>query len=386
MSFKTLIKGVVLVGLLGLFIVLVIVEPQHGEASAQATVAVADTKVVKSIQFADAGSEVDKPAQLPLFPGDYIWISSERLRSLPVDGMAWNEVKAAANQPMGFPDLSNQNDPTNVLVLAKALVYARTGEERYREEVVSACMLAIGTEEGGRTLDFGKELIAYVLAADLVKLPEDKDQRFRHWLAAGLTKSLSGKTLRSTHEIRPNNWGTYAGASRLAVAAYLGDSAEIRKAAQVFKGWLGDRDAYSGFRFKARDWQADPDRPVGINPAGAKKNGFPVDGVLPDDQRRSGAFSWPPPRENYVYSALQGAVAQAVILHRLGYPVWEWEDQALLRAFRWLNEVAAYPAVGDDTWMPHIINFYYGTSFFAPASTKPGKNVGWSAWTHSASN
>ncbi|MDI3325744.1 alginate lyase family protein [Pontibacterium granulatum] len=385
MGFKVLIRGLILVGLLGLFVVLLMVESQHSKVSIQESSA--QNTVIKDVYESQASAGADESALLPTIPGDYIWISSERLKALPVAGVAWDEVKAAANQPMGLPDLSNQNDPTNVMVLAKALVYARTGEERYRDEVISACMLAIGTEEGGRTLDFGKELIAYVLAADLVKLSKDKDKdaRFRRWLAQSLTKSLSGKTLRSTHEVRPNNWGTFAGASRLAIAAYLGDKDEIKRAAQVFKGWLGDRDAYSGFRFKAKDWQSDPSSPVGINPAGATKNGLSVDGVLPDDQRRSGSFSWPPPQENYVYSALQGAVAQAVILHRMGYPVWEWEDQALLRAFRWLNEVANYPAVGDDTWMPHIINYYYGSSFWAPVSTKPGKNVGWSAWTHAVS-
>ena len=43
------------------------------------------------------------------------------------------------------------------------------------------------------------------------------------------------------------------------------------------------------------------------------------DGVLPDDQRRSGGFVWPPTKENYVWEALQGAIAQAVILHRAGF-------------------------------------------------------------------
>jgi len=303
--------------------------------------------------------------------------------ALPTAGSAWDNLKRAADRPIGHPDLSNQDDPTNVLVMAKALVYARTGEQHYRDAVIKACMQAIGTETGGRTLDLGKELIAYVLAADFVGLPEKEDQRFRAWLRDLLVRRFpSGKTLRSTHEIRPNNWGTYAGASRLAVAAYLGDQAEFERAARVFKGWLGDREAYIGFRFKNRSWQADPVHPVGINPLGATKEGHSIDGVLPDDQRRSGGFRWPPPKENYVYSALQGALAQAIILDRAGYPVWDWEDRALLRAFHWLYDRADYPAKGDDTWQPHVINYYYGTDFPAPIPAKPGKNVGWTDWTH----
>ncbi|MBK1696370.1 hypothetical protein CKO21_03830 [Rhodovibrio salinarum] len=316
-------------------------------------------------------------------PKAYIWISKERLRELPTEGPAWENLQAAAAEPLMPPDLSDQNDPTNVHVLAKALVYARTGQESYRGTVINACMLAIGTQRGGRTLALGKELMAYVLAANLVGMPADKDKQFRTFLRDMLSREFpSGKTLRSTHEDRPNNWGTYAGATRAAIAAYLGDAAELARTARVFKGWLGDRDAYAGFTFKARDWQADPEHPVGINPAGATKQGHTIDGVLPDDQRRSGGFRWPPPKENYVYSALQGALAQAIILDRAGYDVWTWENQALRRAFDWLNETADYPARGDDTWQPHVINYYYVTEFPAPVPSNPGKNVGWTDWTH----
>jgi len=320
---------------------------------------------------------------MPRLPRGYIWIDPDRLRSLPMEGAAWDNLMQAAEMPLGLPDLSNQEDPTNVRVLAKALVYARTGEERFRKAVIAACMLAIGSEKGGRTLSLGRELMAYVLAADLVGLPEEEDRRFRSWLRKVVTLRFpSGKTLRSTNERRPNNWGTHAGASRLAVAVYLHDREEIARVARVFKGWLGDRESYAGFRFKDRDWQANPARPVGINPVGATREGFSIDGVLPDDQRRAGGFRWPPPKENYVYTALQGALAQAVILHRLGYPVWDWEDRALLRAFRWLHEQAHFPAVGDDTWLPHLINYYYGTHFPAPVPARPGKNLGWTDWTH----
>jgi hypothetical protein len=106
---------------------------------------------------------------------------------------------------------------------------------------------------------------------------------------------------------------------------------------------------------------------VGINPPGCVKSGHSIDGVLPDDQRRSGGFTWPPPQENYVYEALQGALMQAVILERAGYDAFAWEDQALLRAFRWLHTQANFPAEGDDNWLPHPINFFYGTDF--PAKT-----------------
>ncbi len=313
-----------------------------------------------------------------------IWVSRDEIDKLPESGTAWESLRAAADRVQGPPDLSNQDDPANVLVLARALVYAKTGIEKYRSGVVEACMAAMGTQRGARTLALGRELVAYVIAADLVGLPQEEDLRFRAWLRSVRKQNLRGRTLISTHEDRPNNWGTHAGASRLAVAAYLDDQPEIDRAARVFRGWLGDRAAYADFKYGKLDWQADPEAPVGINPIGASKEGHSIDGVLPDDQRRAGGFVWPPPRENYVYEALQGALVQAVILHRLGYDVWQWQDKALLRAFTWLHQAADYPAKGDDTWQPHIINYYYGTDFPAPVPTTPGKNVGWTDWTHAS--
>lgn len=316
-----------------------------------------------------------------------IWTSAAELAQLPMSGPAWDKMKAEADKPTGTPNLSNQDDPTNVRVLAKALVYARTGIQSYRTDVINACMAAIGTEEGGRTLALGRELIAYVIAADLVGLPANENAIFRGWLQEVRHKVLEGKTLISTHEDRPNNWGTHCGGSRVAVAVYLNDTQELTRCAQVFKGWLGDRASYAGFTYGDLDWQANPSQPVGINPLGATKQGHSIDGVLPDDQRRAGGFSWPPPKENYVYEALQGALAQAVILYRAGYTeVWNWENQALLRAFQWLHQQANYAATGDDTWQPHLVNFYYGSNFPAPVPSNPGKNVGWTDWTHSGTN
>ena len=315
-------------------------------------------------------------------PPGRIWIDPARLASLPTSGPAWENLLRAAQAPTPKPDLSNQEDPTNVQVLAKALVYARTGEARYRREVVEACMAAIGTERGGRTLALGRELAAYVIAADLVGLDGEQDRAFRDWLREVRQRRLGGGTLVSTHERRPNNWGTSAGASRVAVAAYLGDRADLERSARVLRGWLGDRSAYDGFRYGKLWWQADPKAPVGINPRGARRDGRSIDGVLPDDQRRDGPFAWPPPHENYVYGALQGALVQAVILHNAGYDTFEWQDRALLRAFQWLYTEARFPAQGDDTFEPYLVNYYYGTRLPTTAPARPGKIAGWTDWTH----
>ncbi|MEP6664839.1 MAG: alginate lyase family protein [Nocardioidaceae bacterium] len=152
-------------------------------------------------------------------------------------------------------------------MLAKALVYARTGVNSYRSEVTQALRAVMGTE-GESTLALGRELAAYLIAADLIGLQEADpvlDATFRGWLSGLLDRTLAeGDSLTSTHERRPNNWGTRAGASRAVVAAYLGDTAELGRVAKVFRGWVGDRTrtpasstattAESGIRPKDSPW------------------------------------------------------------------------------------------------------------------------------------
>jgi hypothetical protein len=316
-----------------------------------------------------------------------IWVSLATIQQRPTSGSAWQALRSAADGSLGVARVADHHSGHDTRTLAVALVYARTGAPAYRSKAATAILSAIGTEAGGRTLALGRNLVSYVIAADLVNLSEYDpagDRRFRSWLASVRTAVLDGSTLIETHETRPNNWGTHAGASRVAADLYLGDLADLARAAQVFKGWLGDRSAYAGFKYGDLAWQSDPAHPVGINPAGATIQGHPVDGVLPDDQRRGGSFVWPPFKENYAWEALQGATVEAELLTRAGYPAWQWQDRALQRAATWLYQQASYPAEGDDTWQPWLINAAYGTSFPTSAA-RTGKNMGWTDWTHGPS-
>jgi len=179
-----------------------------------------------------------------------IWLSSAEVAKLPMSGKAWDHVKAAADGWVGTPNISDQDSRHDTNTLAIALVYARTGNAAYRTKAAAAIMSVIGTETGGRTLALGRNLVSYVIAADLIDLrgmDAAQEQKFRTWLTAVRNEVLDGQTLIVTHEKRPNNWGTHAGASRVAVDMYLGDTADLDRAAKVFKGWLGDRSAYSSF-------------------------------------------------------------------------------------------------------------------------------------------
>jgi Alginate lyase len=311
--------------------------------------------------------------------------NASSVASLPTSGAAWAAMKAAADKSMGSPNISDQDDNTDLNVLAAGLVYARTGDVTYRTKAIAAIKAAVETENGGRTLALARNLPGYVLAANLVDLktadPSFDTNTFRPWLRSLLTETLDGQTLTSTHERRPNNWGTHAGAARVAVALYLGDQAVLTRAATVFHGWLGDRTAYAGFEYGDVSWQCDSSKPVGINPTCAK-SGHAIGGALPDDMRRGGSFSWPPASTGYPWEALQGAVLEAELLSRAGYDTWNWENKALYRAVDFLNEGIGWAAEGDDSWQPFLLDARYGTSYAGSIPTHNGKNFGWTDWLY----
>lgn len=315
-----------------------------------------------------------------------MWIAPAELAQLPMSGPAWLKLKAAADGPFGTPNIADQNSDHDVKTLAAALVFARTGNAAYRAKAAAAILAAVGTEKGGRTLALGRNLPGYIIAADLIDLrgyDAAKDQQFRVWLGAVRYERLEGGTLISTHERRPNNWGTHAGAARIAADIYLGDTADLDRAAQVFKGWLGDRSSYTGFKYGDLSWQANASAPVGIDGLGARKGGYSIDGALPDDMRRGCSFRWPPCHTGYPWGAMEGALIQAQLLSRAGYDSWAWSDYALMRAARFLQELdhsfGGWWASGDDTWQPWLLNRVYGTGFPAVLD-RPGKSMAWAAW------
>ena len=327
-------------------------------------------------------------------------------------GAAWNRVKAAADGPLGEAEIADQDSNHDVLTMAVALVYARTGDEIYRGKAAEAIESAVGTERGGRPLALGRNLLSYVIAADLIDLRSYDpagEASFRQWLAAVRREPLRStavpdQTLIGNAERALNNWGGMTGSSRVAIDAYLGDERDLARAAKVMKGWLGDRSAYpaipgplfgpddvgKGFRAGGYNddlsWQANPERPQGVNPKGAMKKGHSIDGALPDDMRRGGSFRWPPVYTLYPREGLSGYVVLAELLYRQGYEVYGWEDRALLRATRFLYKLGrTFPA--EEWWEPEtpaywIINERYGTSFSVEVSSRIGRNVGWTDWTH----
>jgi hypothetical protein len=321
-----------------------------------------------------------------------IWISSEELKLLPTTGPAWDQMKKIAYSYFSTA-VGGNNDNHDVKTLAQALVAARVNNSNLKKNVVNNLLSAIGSEKNGNSLSISRNLVSYVIAADVInfKLFDPANElKFRDWVKKMVTMehdgggcAISRCSIPDKHEDRPNNHGTMAGASRAAAAIYLGNNSELQRSAQVFKGYLGDRYSYAGFKYGSMDWQADPKKPVGINPKDSVKNGYSIDGVLPDDMRRGGGFQYPPKETGYVWEALQGAVVQAEILYRAEYDTWHWENNALLRAVKFLYSIN-WPAVGDDQWILYIINYRYGTKYITVRPVHYGKNMGWTDWTHAS--
>ena len=107
-----------------------------------------------------------------------------------------------------------------------------------------------------------------------------------------------------------------------------------------------------------------------------------LDGALPDDMRRGGSFQWPPVATGYPWEALQGALLEAVLLARAGYPTWQWENRALERAVRFLVDQVGWPAVGDDSWQTFLTDAVYRSHDHGSRPSRPGKNFGFTDWLY----
>lgn len=326
------------------------------------------------------------PTPLPITRG--VLISPTEVMALPMAGAAWTRLVAGATKSISLTGmLSDQDSSANVTTLAAALVAVRKGDGTMRAKVVTA-LKALHGQSLGRALALSRELGAYVIAADLIGATDAEvgyDQRA--FYLGLLTKTTSGgpASLMESVKDRPNNWGTHAQGAIACVLSKYGSAALLDELYRIVQGWAGNRAAYSGFTYGDKSWQADPTKPVGVNPKGAVKSGKNIDGVLPDDMRRGGSFpTVGADGVSYTWEALQGALLAALVLERTGRAVASIQQEALYRAYRWIVD-SGHPAGGDDTWQPwawlKLYPAHKGT-ISLPSSASPGKNLGWTDWLY----
>ncbi len=324
--------------------------------------------------------------------GGYLLMDRSTLLGLPTSGGAWTALREVADSPLGTPDLCNQDSKHAVRTFGTALVYARTGTAAYRAKARDAVMAAIDTVRAGcnnAILSLGRQLGAYVLAADLIGLDGADDAAFRSWLSAIRTRDLGGhgrwRTLAGTHEDSANNWGAFAGASRIAASLYLGDLEDLARAAMVFRGFVGDRDSWSAWGAvdrEAQSWACDPRRFVPLN-APCEREGINLDGAVGEDVGRGGDLRWPPGRTGLSYQteALQGLILQAELLDRASLDAWGWEDSALRRAAGFMTRADAWNLSPPGRHVPWLLNARYGLGI----PTEPageGRVFGFTDWLY----
>lgn len=314
------------------------------------------------------------PPQPPTYQGNILGVD---FRARPRTGDAWDRM-VGASKGLSSVTLTDTGGAFNGELLAAAFVAAATDDNQLRSAVLMHCLEALN---GGhaRTLEQARNLAPIAIALDAIG-DHSLDSILRRERDF---KAASQGSVIDCHGERPNNWGTCSGLARIAVDAHIGDKADLVQAVAVHRGWLGDRSAYAGFDYGDTSWQADPARPVGINPKGAVKMAAGrseiVDGVLPDDQRRASPFPvWT--NENYVWQALGEAAGTQFILRASGYPdVFSWSDAAVARAYA---RYAAhdYGCSGDDGWQ-YAAAAAHGVTI-RTSSYSPGKSFGWADWLY----
>ena len=333
----------------------------------------------------------------PRAPGDFLLLTRTELLARPTSGPAWDALLAIAAGPPGRPDLRDQDERHGVTTLAAALVYGRTGDVQYRERAEAGIMAVIGTERQGTDnsiLSLGRQLGSYVLAADFIDLSGANDERFRAWLDPIRTRTLGGHgrwvALTATHEDSANNWGSFAGASRIAASLYLGDQADVARATRVLEGFLGDTSKWDAFQpvEGSASWACQPRDYVPVNPP-CSRGGIDLDGAIVRDIDRGGNRRWPPGGAGigYTLESLQGLVLQAELVTESGYgDAWAFSDSALRRA---ADFVSRSGLAGGDAWnrspinyhVPWLLNARYGLDL----PTRPagqGRVFGYTDWLY----
>ncbi len=331
------------------------------------------------------------PTFPPISSNTGVWLSQQQIMALPTTGTAWNNVVNWANKPIGTPSINNQDSDSDQVALAQAFTCARINQ--HCSEVGAALnTLASTTPSGDRALAWGRNISSWVIAADTVYNSGNPSginiSNFKSWANRAIrTNSSEGETIIQCHEHRPNNWSTMCGGSRIAADLIDGDTADLNRAWDEYRGYVGDRS--SGYLFAntvvTTNWRCpgDSDR-TAINPRGCVKFGHNFDGVLPAEMLRQGEYSsWPPNLGTvYPFNGLAGIMLQAELLARHGYPSFTVADSAMLRAYGWLIDVAGFSGTSRTDWMPYIVNKRYAKSYPTIEPPLPGQNIGFVDWTH----
>jgi hypothetical protein len=343
-----------------------------------------------------------------------LWVSADELRLQPMSGAAWTAVLNDANRDPGPANIADQDSHHDTYTLAAAIVAARTGQSSYYLKAKKGILDAMGTEfkTGTRWLAAGRNVLAYVIAADLLNLRRDGSAnsdgtKVDLWIRGWLTKQLPDNNNGVLRPIRPFGGGSNAdaqeGAVFAAVAVWADDPVAITRGWDAFRTYACDPngpnyediDLQTGLQY---NWAADPKNPCAVNPLNSTKvvpAGFPgagtthrMDGAIINDMRRGGAYQWSPAFTQYPWTGLAGFIPAAVILQRAGYPALQVADKAVLRTVDYLFWLKG--STGLTSWFDgkrgsevvQLVNHYYGTKYPTRKPVARGHTVAYTDFTH----
>jgi hypothetical protein len=322
--------------------------------------------------------------------GRGLWISPAELRALPMSGSAWDAVLSVAQGDLGTANVADQDSGHDGKTLACALAAARTGRADLLAKATNALSSAIGTEAGARWLAIGRNLGAYVIAADVLGI---RSGPIYDWLASFLVRSLHSDRSDEPLTIE-DSWRSGSNASaqvgfvHAALCVYTGNKTRLARGWDGYRRYCGDRTSPHQLTSNSDVWQADPSDPVGIQNKGAVKNGCRLDGAISNDMSRGGDSICNPGYTQYPWVGLQGAVPAALVYARAGYPAWEIADAAIRRALEYLYSLRPQnPDWFDGTRGKEcifLVNRVYGTSLPCTLPIGSGRTFGYTDWTHQA--
>lgn len=314
-----------------------------------------------------------------------ILVSDATIDSRPTSGTAWSQLLAAANAfPGGQAVLSNQDSDHSSQAMAQALVGERLNDQARKNEVCNT-VATVPNAPTDRILALARELGGYAIAADVADCSVNK-AGWRAVLDKVGEGHSGGNTLLTVAERSANNWGAMSRGSATAVGALLDDDAVVIRMVAAHREYTGQTPgANMQFETGACTWHAGSPT-AGINAPGATKDGHNVDGVIPEDQRRTGTYCedpWPPNKGNYPWGALTGEALAAEVMFHVGVDdAWSSRSNALARAGQWLNSVDANPADGNDCPVTHLL-VERGAFIARCDSTTVSQNTAGYSWLYS---
>lgn len=335
-----------------------------------------------------------------------MFIPRSELMAKPTSGAGWNVLKQQADATWGAPDLGNGDSLVQTQVLAAALIYARTGDQQYKIKVENAIKQAPGTEDHSPVvLDLTRTIYGYVIAADLVQMPQstvcNNGQTWLQFLQIIRTKVLpigdTGRwtTLENTSANTSSNWGTYALGSHLAVSYALNDQVGIQRDLDIFKRFLGDTtspaapfEPSAGYRYNnnGATWDMTPTMQRGINPDSStdSRNGALIEDVL---------RNWNYPSNpcctvdsygiGYQKESIDAYLSTAQLFKAHGIDLRTFQNSAMLRAFKFYMDNGGHNDVSIARYLPYVFNYWYGTSYSTASGDYMGRHLGYGSWLFS---